>query len=425
MPTPPQFPRFAIVLRCLTAACVLLAMLAPVVVPASAATDLPPQRRGVPVTQSRHYTIHSDLDHALTQELGRELDLCHADYAERLGRFAPRAGEATRYDVHLFAHRHGYVNFTGNAVPNSAGAFHSGKQALCAFLEGQGTAELKQTLRHEAFHQFAYERLGPNLPVWANEGLAQVFEYGVRVGDELRMGEVPAGPLVEVQQAVREGRLIDFERMLSFDEPGWAGAMADRDRGGLLYAQAWAMVHFLVYATDDAGTPLYRELFNTFLTDVAANTPGNEAWQRNFGTNVEGFRRRFESYVLTLSPTPLAATLDAQEVLARMLILLDGQGRRFGNVIDFRDYATGRGIVLHRTRNGVTWPSDGDPGAYFRDGRGRDLGAARLRFVRDRLRGPMPVLERRPGDGVIYRTRFYTLAGETRHETLCLPESSR
>ena len=424
MPTPPapQFPRFAVVLRCLTAACVLLAMLAPVVVPASGAVGGPSERRNVAVTPSRFYTIHSDLGPALTAELARELDLCHADFSRRLDAFAPAAPEFERYDVHLFAQRRDYASFTGNAIPNSAGAFHSGKRALCAFLEGQGTAELKQTLRHEAFHQFAHERLGTELPVWANEGLAQVFEYGVRVGDELRMGEVPAGPLIEVQQAVAEGRLIDFATMLTFDEPGWAGAMAHRDSGGLLYAQAWAMVHFLVYADDGAGRPLYRELFNNFLADVASGTPGDSAWQQNFGTNLAGFRARFEAYILNLQPTPLASTLDAQEVLARMLILLDGQGRSFGDVLDFREYATGRGIVLHRTRNGVTWPSDSDPGVYFRDDRGRNLGAARLRFVRDSARGPMPALERRPGDGVIYRTRFYTLAGETRHETVCLSE---
>ena len=412
-----------LVLRGLTAACVALALLAPVVLSAGAAA--PEAQRRVPVTHSLHYAIHSDLDPVLTADLAVELDRCHDDYALRLGRFSQGQAEGTgpgRYDVHLFARRADYGLFTGNAVPNSAGAFHSRRRALCAFLEGQGTAELKQTLRHEAFHQFAWATLGPELPVWANEGLAQVFEYGVRVGEELRMGEVPAGPLVEVQQAVREGRLIDFGQMLAFNEPGWATAMSDRDGGGLLYAQAWAMVHFLVYAADDAGRPIYRELFNSFLSDLAAGEAGSVAWERNFGTNLAGFRGRFEAFVLGLSPTPLAATLDAQEVLARMLILLEAQGRSFGDVLDFRDYAVGRGIVLHRTRNSATWPSDADPGAYFRDARGRDLGAARLRFVRDDARGPLPVLERRPGDGVVYRTRFYTLGGETLHETICLPE---
>lgn len=386
------------------------------------------------VLQTENYRIHSELPADLTRELADELEKCHADYSRRLGSFAiestngvrgkvnrsaiTMADSDGRYAVHLFSTQAGYETFTGGAVVNSAGAFHPGKRSLCAFLEGQGRGEIKQTLRHEAFHQFAYEHLGAGVPVWVNEGLAQVFEYGVRVGDELLMGQVPTGPLHEVQAAIKGGKLIDFHELLSLDDRGWSRRMADRSYGGLMYAQSWAMVHFLVYAADADGVPIYRGLFNAFLADIAAGETARTAFPKHFGTNLDGFRARFEQYVQALQPTGVAEMLDRQDVLARMLILLHGRGMSFDQMEQFREYVRRYGIVLHRTRNGVTWSTEADPGVYFVDTRGVWLDDRRLRFVIDPA-GELPSLVRRPGDGLVYRTQFYRQDGALQHETLC------
>ena len=363
------------------------------------------------VYDSGNYRVHSDLPADLTRDLARELERCHADYSRRLGLFArDGAADGGGYDVHLFADRRDYDQFTGGVLPNSAGAFHSGRRALCAFLEGQGRGELRRTLRHEAFHQFAHERIGPTLPLWVNEGLAQIFEFGVRCGDELLMGQVPPAALREVRAIVEANGLIDFASLLEMDERAWHAAMADPRAGAVLYAQSWAMVHFLAYATGDDGRPLYRERLLAFLSDAADGTPGGEAFRRHFGTNLAGFRGRFETFVETLRPTAAAVALDEQDVLARMLILLARDGTSFGDVDEFREYAVSRGVVLHRTRNNVAWRTAADPSVYFPAG-------GRLRFERD-AGAPLPALVRRPGDGRVYTTRFYELGGELRHETL-------
>ena len=75
----------------------------------------------------------------------------------------------------------------------------SGPRALAVYLEGQGRAAMRKTLRHEAFHQFADDRLGDGLPVWVNEGLAQIFEESLRVGDGLRIGLLPPERLRQLQ----------------------------------------------------------------------------------------------------------------------------------------------------------------------------------------------------------------------------------
>jgi hypothetical protein len=381
-----------------------------------------------PTLVTENYAIHSDLPAEVTRELARELERCFADYSKRLEVFsqaAPRGrmrndahhhADAGRYSVHLFASEASYAAFTGNELPNSAGLFHPGRRSLCAFLEGQGTAELKRTLRHEAFHQFAHKRIGPGLPIWVNEGLAQVFEHGLRLDDDLLMGQVPPAALREVRRAIGEGRLLSFGEMLDLNDRQWGRIMADRDAGSLLYAQAWAMVHFLVYAADANGTPLYRERFNAYLADIAGGTLADQAFAAHFGTNLAGFRQRFETYILALQPTAPAETADKQDVLARMLGLLHERGIRFDDVADFREYVRRYGLVLHRSRNGTQWRTHDDPGVYFLDARGRVLPSHRLRFEVDPA-GEMPALVRRPGDGIVYRTRFYRLGEDLFHET--------
>ena len=397
-------------------ASVIAAAGATFLLPQSHATELAGPSR---LKSSQHYRVHSELSADLTAEIVEELERCHSEFTRRIGAFVPKQIEdagSDVYDVHLFETQAAYARFTGGEVPNSAGAFHSGKRVLCAYLEEQGHAEIKATLRHEAFHQFAHEHFGPGLPIWANEGLAQLFEHGIRVGEDLEMGQLPPGPLREVQAAVKEGRLIDFGEMVSIGDKDWQRRMRSRETGALLYGQAWAMTHFLVYAVDGEGRPLYRGRFNDFLRAVAEGTPGRQAFEANFGTNYDGFRERFERFVLSLGPTEPAKSVDDQEILAKMLILLHHRGTGFSRVSDFREHVRRYGIVLHRTRNHVSWKTADDPGVYFLDTRNRPLDRQSLRFVPDPT-GELPQLIRKPGDGRVYRTRFYRLHGKLLHET--------
>ena len=52
------------------------------------------------------------------------------------------------------------------AVAEAGGMFLPGRNLLAAFLEGQGRQQLRRTLQHEAFHQFAYNAISPDLPIW-------------------------------------------------------------------------------------------------------------------------------------------------------------------------------------------------------------------------------------------------------------------
>ena len=376
-----------------------------------------------------HYVVHTDLDDDLARDMADELEFAYREFTRRLGLFenAGRPGGDRPFNVYLFAGQADYVSFAGGEFPNTGGLFVSKKRALAVYLEGQGREQMRKTLRHEAFHQYAFERIGPGLPVWLNEGLAQLFEESVRLGageaGGLRIGLVTPERLRQLQHDVSKGRLMDIETILRLEDDAWAQTLADRGRAATQYTQAWAMVHFLIYAQDAAGRPLYRDRFNAMLTEIGRGGTGWVAFNKHFGTNFDGFRDRFLQYVQGLRATPEAQAMDDQRVLAELLVLLHQRGMRFESVEAFRAHVMDRKYRLECRRDEVTWSTDPDPAVYFRDAKGRPLDARQLRFQPD-PRGEMPALVRRPGDGLVYKTRFYVLGDKTLHETLCEAEAA-
>ena len=370
--------------------------------------------------ETAHYLVHTDLDDALARDLADDLEFCYGEFARRLEMFRSRdAGSSgEKFNVYLFARQSDYIQFTGGRFPNTGGIFMSGPRALAVYLEGQGRAAMRKTLRHEAFHQFANDRLGDGLPVWVNEGLAQIFEESLRVGDGLRIGLLPPERLRQLQFDADRGRLTDFATLIRYSDDDWARTLVDRGRAATQYTQAWAMVHFLLYAAGPDGRPLYRERFNHMLQRVAAGADGWTAFTGEFGTNFDGFRSRFDAYVAALRPSEEAQMLENQRVLAELLVLLKARNVSFADAGAFERHVVERKYRLECRRDDVAWSTDADAGVYFRDAHDRPLTPRGLRFVPDPA-GAMSCLERRPGDGLVYRTRFYRLGDRVLYETLC------
>src|SRR5438093_11038290 len=113
------------------------------------------------------------------------MEQMYAQYSARWSNFLPPQDD--RFEVYLFRRRTGYLRFTGQDPKNTGGIFIPSRNLLAAFLEEQGRDGLWRTLQHEAFHQFALRAIGPQLPVWLNEGIAQIFEEGLWTGNEFNI----------------------------------------------------------------------------------------------------------------------------------------------------------------------------------------------------------------------------------------------
>src|SRR5205823_13303196 len=111
----------------------------------------------------------------------------------------------------------------------------------------------RRTLQHEAFHQFAFYAIGRNMPVWLNEGVAEVYQEGIFPGKGFTLGQAPPWRVQLIQADISTGKLIDFRQFLQLGHKQWAINMSDDAESESQYNQAWVMAHFLIFATDEEG----------------------------------------------------------------------------------------------------------------------------------------------------------------------------
>ncbi len=253
------------------------------------------------ILSTSHYRIHTDLDPSLAMDLSLRMDAMYDEYARR---FAPvfDLRRAAPTDVYLFRSRSDYIAFVGSDFANTGGLFIPSQNSLAAFLEGQGRDALRRTLQHEAFHQFAQRALGPNLPPWLNEGLAQVFEESLWTGDRFLLYQVPPRRVRQVQAELLAQRWIDLRDLIQLSPQEWARSIAcDSSTARSRYNQSWALVQFLAHESDENGHP-YLPRFLTVLQAIHDGRNATAAFFRNF-PDLDSVQMQFNSFARTLKPT--------------------------------------------------------------------------------------------------------------------------
>jgi hypothetical protein len=368
---------------------------------------------------SRHYRIHSALDEPLTTDLSRRLDAMYEEYDRRLAEFLQNQPRQ-KLEVYLFQNREDYQAFTGITHENSGGVFIPSRHLLAAYLNEQGRDALRRTLQHEAFHQFADQTLGPNLPAWLNEGLAQVFEEGLWTGRGFLIGQVPPRRIRQLQADIAAGRLIDFAQIMGLTPRQWTQNLANRDQATSQYNQAWAMTQMLIYAAGPDGKPMYRSRLIEMLRILHSGTDGTEAFAQAFSRNYSGFQDRLVEYARTLQPTPEARWIERQNVLADLLVELHARGLTFTDIDTFRQSVAEGRYRMNYAKGDLQWSSDEDALSYFADDRGRRFSRQEL-HLDGRAGAPIADLVCRRSDAVRLRTLFYESNGQIEHETVLEP----
>jgi hypothetical protein len=366
---------------------------------------------------TRHYSIHTDLDRALAEDLARRLDVMYDEYARRLADFDRPEESSEILQVYLFRRHEDYQNFVQNRAPNTGGVFLPERKMLVAYYEGQGRDALRRTLQHEAFHQFAHARISEKLPPWLNEGLATLFEEGIWTGKGFELGEVPPRRVRQLRADLAGKRLTSFRTFMAMDLDRWNDALV-REPGlaAAQYNQAWAMVHFLVFSSEK-GQFKYRKRFIEMLRLIHDGADTRAAFEQSLSKNIEGFESRFREYIPTMMPTQRATIIERQEVLGDLLIELKRMGKRYDRIQDFRKDLSENGYRLKYSKGEVRWTSEPDPEVYFSALDGRPLRDDEL-FFESRSQAPMPDMVYRGPGALKLRMRFYDIGDVVHREVL-------
>lgn len=303
--------------RRVLAACLLAVALC---LPGLAASTGGPKPGVMKVVQTKYYTINSDMDDDFLAETWVRLDRMFEDYSLRtaaLGR-----DYKDRLPVYIYSQHEDYLAAGG--LPKSSGVFrHGGGGARLMADVQDDPAGAMQTLQHEEFHQFVWARLGTNIPVWANEGLACYFEEALFTGDSFVPGII-GDRFPRLKRMIAQHDYKPFAEFVEISSLQWRGEMSLRN-----YAQAWSMIHFLYH-----GKPEYRVLFDRYLKLLGSGVDPSQAWKQVFGTNVAAFEKAWLEYWSTMTPP----NPDPLRIQARALTLVSfGARAHAAGVEEFKD----------------------------------------------------------------------------------------
>jgi tetratricopeptide (TPR) repeat protein len=145
------------------------------------------------------------------------------------------------------------------------------------------------TIYHEYVHLLVENSYGSrNVPPWFNEGLAEYYST-FDVDDDRK---VHLGNLVESHiYLLRQQQMIPFKTFFEVDY--YSLHRNGREAKGIFYAQAWALVHYLINGNEGRRLPQMGH----FLALVTSNTPVEKAFTEAFQTDFAGMEKELKKYI--------------------------------------------------------------------------------------------------------------------------------
>jgi len=264
--------------------------------------------------------------------LARHMDITCDAYIQMFAGL--RVWQRSRLDLYLFADNSDYMRTLRTAFNvDGTGSWgmcisRDASTSIVGWRGDRPVHAMKTLLQHEGFHQFS-RTLFPELPVWAEEGLAEIFERGVVVADALVLGEVPSRDRSQVVDAIENGKFRTCAALFTMRSEDWLSEVKSGDASGN-YLQAWSLVHFFLYA-DDAR---YQRQFLTFLANLNRGAQWEPSFVAAFGMpDFRVMEQKWLDYCRQWSPTDYRETISRLEFLAMGLEALRERGE-FPSSID-------------------------------------------------------------------------------------------
>ncbi|MBB6428600.1 peptidase MA family metallohydrolase [Algisphaera agarilytica] len=306
------------------------------------------------VFASHHYHIHTNLSREETVPFGRHMDAVFKQYERRFADYTQR--DAGLMPLYLFRHQDEYLDFMkhhGIDATGSGGMFfvtHS-IRGLATWAHGHSRSQTLRTLQHEGFHQFAWDYLGPNLPTWMNEGLAQYFEDAVILEHGMELGLGDPDRIELVRDALEYKWAVDMDELLSLDNRQWSAALrSNGSRSELLYAQSWSMVYYMIHGDDGR----YLGSFEVYLRLLSEGHAHDKAFRSAFGYGaLDGIEKRWRDFALQQQPDPVNVAAERLEFLGSALAFKAERDERMPRSFkSLRHDLQSRGFKLTRTHHG-------------------------------------------------------------------------
>ncbi len=249
--------------------------------------------------------------------MAEHMDATFAAYWGLFSRLPVRLQRPATLDLYMFANQQDYMNvlslrFNDDATGSWGKCITFGKSISLVGWKGDHSLEdLKRLFQHEGFHQVS-SHLFTGTPLWAEEGMAELFERGIVVGNQLVVGDFPPRDKARLAKAIEGQHAMPLERFLAIGHDEW-GARVKMGDAQVQYLQAWSLIHFLVFAENGK----YEMPYLNFLVQLNRRVAWQQAFVASFGVpDVKTLEAKWTEYVLATPPSDYRETLRRLDFLA-------------------------------------------------------------------------------------------------------------
>jgi tetratricopeptide (TPR) repeat protein len=194
---------------------------------------------------SPHFEVLTDANERTGRDVIRHFEEVHAFFEAR---FKTGIDPTRKPRVLLFRNPRDYERFAPNPIANAF--FHPGEFRDFIVLRNWGP-EWKPTAVHELTHLMV-RQLARELPLWLNEGLAELYSTLEPKGSQVMVGRDLPGRM----QTLARDPWIALTTLFRVDQS--SPIYNQRGHAGIFYAESWKLVHMLHLHPDYAPhlTPL-------------------------------------------------------------------------------------------------------------------------------------------------------------------------
>jgi tetratricopeptide (TPR) repeat protein len=194
-----------------------------------------------------------------------------------------KSGHAPAFPVRIIAFRSDkeFLPYRPNEV--AAAYYQAGHDRDYIVMKSIDT-DLYPVAIHEYVHLIVKHSELP-LPLWLNEGMAEVYRTIKPLGKQLIVGIPLAGHMRELQG----GKWLDLGTLLSVEHA--SPLYNEKQKVGVFYAESWALAHMLYLSTD------YQTKLPEFLSRVKSDSSQAALFQQVYGKSLRQVQIDLERYI--------------------------------------------------------------------------------------------------------------------------------
>jgi len=192
-----------------------------------------------------------------------------------------------------------------------AGYFQPGEDINYITLSTEGEKEdTYGTIFHEYVHYLLDTNFGKSvIPPWFNEGLAEYYQtFQIKEDQKVYLGNLQDNHLYLLQQ----NKLMPLKTFFEIDN--YSLHQNGNHSRSIFYAQAWALIHYLIQANKGANAGNMNKFLNLVMNNVEPEKAFQQVFQSDYATMEKTLKKYVEqrSFVGTLVTLPQKLSFDTE-----------------------------------------------------------------------------------------------------------------